>query len=370
MRTKRIWMPLLAAVVATGLVSGCFAPVDEDADVYIRGTVLDLDGTPIEGQQIELYKSTAPFWVYGGDWLEHIFEIEDNTFRTAVTDSEGKFEIHMTGKDANTPSGNFAAYFAVVVFYDDSREMGILTEDHVFSNADLTWKLPEMQYWDVGSVVVDPDLYYMDFTWPELPKNPNRDFLLVVNDGDWAQWVDQDRTALTDLPVEVLNPDTTQCDWQMYARSTGLLYRSDRHPFTNENIFNPIAATASDGDGNELPGITDEEYTDRQYFHDATDPKSVVLDLRAQFEVTAFVIHHAWIYNWWTGAATISTSTDGIDWDVWRTVDGQHENWGLFYHYEIDMQGRVCRFIKIELTGGESVEFNYIGELVAFGSPL
>lgn len=372
MNTKWAWIPVVVGLAALVGVSGCFPPVDEDAEVRLHGTLLDLDGAPMAGAELELYKSSVPFWLYGEDWLEHIFELEGNTFRTVTTDDNGDFEILMTGKDANSPSGNYAAHFALLAFYDGSRELGILTEGHVFSNADLVWGVPEMQFWDVGSVNVDQQTLYMDFVWPELPKNPNQEFLFKVNDGDWAQWVSPGATSVSDLPVEVLNPATQQCSWQMYAWSTGLLYRSDKHTFDNQNIFNPIAIDIiTDGDGNELPGAMDEEYTDRQYFSGATDKQSVIVDLGADYEVTAFVVHHAWIFNWWAGTATISTSLDGLDYTLWGTaVQGDQENWGLWYHYEIDMQGRDCRYIKIELTGAEGVEFNYIGELVAFGTPL
>jgi hypothetical protein len=360
-------------VAAIGLVvmAGCHLPVDPDAEVFVRGRVLDLDGQPAAGQTIELYKSTTPFWLYG-EWLESILENEGNTFRTTTTDADGQFEIMMTGAEANSPGGGYAAYFAVAVFADSDRQMAVVTEDHFFSNADLIWNLPEMQFWDVGSQVVDQQTLYMDFSWPDLPKNATHDFLFYVNDGDWAQWVDANATSLVELPVEVLNPATSQCSWQVIAWSTGLRYRSDRHTFSNQNIFSPVDnALATDGDGNELPGITDGEYTDKQYFTEATDKRSVILDLRAPHQVTAFVVHHAWIFNWWAGTATISTSMDGINWDLWRqAVQGDQEEWGLFYHYVIDMQGVDCQYIKIELSGPDGVYFDYIGELVAFGSPL
>ena len=370
MRRRLILIPLLGAVLAMFAVVGCMPPVDPDADVFVRGRVLDLDGTPLEGQTIELYKATTPFWLFG-DWLEHILETDGNTFREATTDANGEFEIHMTGADANSPSGNYAAHFVVAIFADGSREMAVVTDDHFFSNSDLTWGLPEMQYWDIGLVDVDQATLYMDFTWPELPKNANHDFLFYVNDGDWAEWVDGDATAVTGLPVEVLNPETSTCSWQMIAWSTGLRYRSDRHTFENQNIFAPADSTgAYDGDGNDLPGITDGEYTDKQHFSGATDPKTVILELDRPYEVTAFVIHHAWVFNFWAGTATISTSMDGNNYDLWDSVDGYQAEWGLFYHYKIDMQGRDCQFIKIELSGSDDVIFDYIGELVAFGTPL
>ncbi len=370
MNKKWFAIPMLLAIGAMILAGGCFPPVDENADVFISGKVLDLDGTPMSGQKVELYKSTAPFWVYG-NWLESILETDGNTFRTATTDSNGEFEIQMKGADANTPSGSFAAYFAVVVFHDENREMAVATEDHVFSNEDLTWALPEMQFWDVGQVDVDQQTLYMDFTWPDLPKNPSNDYLITVNDGDWAQWVNESQTSLTSLPVEVLNPDKAQCTWQALAWSTGLRYRSDLHTFANQNIFNPIdTATATDGEGNELPGVTDGEYTDKETFTGNMDARSVILDLGSAYEVTAFVIHHAWIYSWWSGTASISTSMDGNEWDAWDTVSGEHQDWGLFYHYKIDMQGRTCRYVKIDLSGPDGVKFDYIGELAAFGNPI
>ncbi len=370
MNKKFLLLPALLAVVSMILVGGCFPPVDENADVYIRGKVLGLDGMPVDGQKIELYKSTAPFWVYG-DWLNNILETDGNTFRTATTDSNGEFEIHMTGSDANTPSGSYAAFFAIVVFYDDNRQMAVATEDHVFSNEDLTWAVPEIQFWDVGEVNVDQQTLYMDFTWPDLPKNPSNDYLITVNDGDWSQWIDKSTTSLTGLPVEVLDPTKSQCSWQALAWSTGLRYRSDLHTFTNQNIFSPIdTATATDGDGNELAGVTDGEYTDKEVFNDTMNARTVILDLGSAYEVTAFVIHHSWIFNWWSGTASISTSMDGENWDAWDTVTGEHQDWGLFYHYKIDMQGRDCRYIKIDLSGPDGVKFDYIGELAAFGTPL
>lgn len=368
MRTKWAWIPVVVGLAALVAVAGCFPPVDEDVEV--RGTLLDLDGSPMAGVEIELYKSTVPYWLYGEDWLEHIFELEGNSFRTITTDANGDFSLVMTANEANNPGGNSAAHFALLAFHDGSREMGILTDGHHFSNEDLIWNVPEMQFWDVGSVNVNQQTLYMDFVWPDLPKNNTSDYLFKVNDGDWAQWIDRNATSLTGLPVEVLNPDTQQCSWQMYAWSAGLLYRSDKHTFDNENIFTPIAIDSiTDAEGNELPGAMDEEYTDKEYFISETGDDAVLVDLGAEFNVTAFVVHNAWIENWWAGTATISTSLDGVDWQIWGTAaQGDQENWGLWYHYEIDMQGRDCRYIKIELSGADTVGFTYIGELVAFGT--
>jgi hypothetical protein len=367
---QRRLFTVLSFLVVGVLVTGCPPPVDPEADVYVRGTVLNVDGSPLANQTVELFKSTAPFWIYTNA-LENIIEDEGNTFRTFQTEADGSFELHMKGADVNTPDQQWAAHFVAAVFRDTDREMAVVTENHFFSNNDLIWNLGDVQFWDLGSVLVDSGTLYMDFTWPDLPENSVHDYLFYINDGDWAEWVPDSQTSLTGLPVEVLHPDDDNPAWQIIGWSNDLRYRTSKQYFSNQNIFSPITgAEAADGDGNRLDGATDGEYRDKEYFDSSMNTKEVILDLGTPHEVTALVVHHSWIFNYWRGSLNITTSMDLSSWQSWDTADGAHENYGLLYHYVIDPMGRDCRYIKLNAEGGTDVEWHWIGELVAFGTPL
>ena len=46
---------------------------------------------------------------------------------------------------------------------------------------------------------------------------------------------------------------------------------------------------------------------------------------------------------------------DGENWTVWDSVSGEQENWGLFYHYKIDV---ALTLGNLSLKLGRSIAFD------------
>ena len=353
--------------------TGCIPPVSDETEVKITGRVLNEDGTPAAGQEVKLWKSDVP--LFDSHLIVGIMIDTGNPFRTRTTDADGTFSFVLPGDQVNSGNQRWAAYFAVTVSKGNG-DLAVATYDFHFSNQKLTEDLPDMQFWDAGSV--EEQGGELQFSWEASPTVPSGSrYHLAVAKGTWFGASSQNSMNLSTL---VLEPGADTHHFQLISLGDQLRYRTSLHAFSAQN---PIGegldykqpelnnVSALDCVGNNLFEINDGVFDGQEhieYFNQSANDgaKCLEITLAEATVIGDMLVQNASVYGLDNAQVDIFYR-DVIDGD-WVLLDSQSGRQTDFNTYNIHLSGLDInvRQLKLEVVGGDNDYFDYIGEITLY----
>lgn len=387
-----------AAALATLLVfaglPGCENPVDEDITLTITGRVLLPDGTPATGLLVHVQKSD--YDAISFDWAIGTLINEDvEPFRSATTDSDGRFYFSFTGKEANAGSGLWAAYFKVWSTKGDGEQpMAVATPAFTFTNSQPDREVPDMRFiqFTADNVVYDTTSQTLKVTWEReaLPDTLNK-IVVQMGASDWVAEADDEGF---ELPLAALEPCLASVEAgtctplpgdtvRITVLTDDLMYRTNWQAFLGANPKGTginYSSADDDSSGATCTGLPLYKLNDGKndpmlvsdFAKNASqeDVRCLQFDLKQAYDLSWFFLHGGLMLEHKQVTVRISTSTQETP------NDASFTEWGRFslannqfWHVNLQLLGprAGARWVRVELDGPADKQLWFaLGEITLY----
>lgn len=361
-------LALLLGISFFAAVLSCEPPVSNDATIQISGVILNEDGSPAEDATVKLWRNDLA--LFDNDGFTGIMIESGTPYKTATTNAEGEYSFSFNGAQANSSGGSFAAYFTVTTTRENTIE-SVATNPHQFSNQNLSWNIPDMQYWNDVTVTLEGETISLE--WGSAPNAQTDTRYYVWGDSFWTDGVSENTYELSTLALPV-NGDGSE-SFHIMSLEGSLRYRTNaqvveasnprgsgidyRQP-ANNNIH------ATDCDGGNLFDLNDGEINEVERFQTSSEEGThcVIITLAESTHLSDLLVHNAMVYDDENANVEYAYQNDEVsDFTVFATEPAFQTDFSSYYDH---LKGLDIEATSIRISVEASSYFMQIGEITLY----
>ncbi|MCA9521851.1 MAG: hypothetical protein KC609_12795 [Myxococcales bacterium] len=185
------------------VVAGCGESVSLDSNAGVGGQVLDGNGNPIVGQQVELFSSPVPFSLSDASW-----SLPSSPMETSKTDYAGRYQFSFDGLALDGATFQVALVKA-------GTERRTFAVSPPFSYLPLA-ELPELRLWEGGKITVDSIDRRIKVKW-ERPSSGRPVYVSLESPTVGVIWRETVEADEVELPLSAIPPGVAAPSVSLYT---------------------------------------------------------------------------------------------------------------------------------------------------------